>query len=283
MRHRSVANWQRLANRQPVGHEPGGGTVPAIDASRSGHRLALGHVRVRTEQGHRVRVRGIVEHRLDRTAGLDDLTGVHHGDVVADVGDDAEVVADDDHREPGVADQSTQQAEDLGLHGDVERGGRLVGDQQLRLPGQRQRDGDPLGHAAGELVRVGLQHPRRRRRCRPAAAAPRRSGAPRRGRPCGTGGAAASAGTATENIGSRATIGSWEIIAISRPRMLVELPARPGPARSRALPAGSSRRTPTTPSGSRPISERAVIVLPQPDSPTRPSTRPGPQRGTRRR
>ena len=35
---------------------------------------------------------------------------------------------------------AAQQAEDLGLHGDVEGGGRLVGDQQLRLAGQRERD-----------------------------------------------------------------------------------------------------------------------------------------------
>ena len=50
-----------------------------------------------------------------------------------------------------------QQAEDLGLHGDVQRGGGLVGDQQPRLAGECQGDGHALGHAAGDLVRVGLQ------------------------------------------------------------------------------------------------------------------------------
>ena len=47
--------------------------------------------------------------------------------------------------------------EDLRLDGDVERGGRLVGDQQRGPVQQRDRDRDPLAHAAGELVRIGVQ------------------------------------------------------------------------------------------------------------------------------
>ena len=39
------------------------------------------------------------------------------------------------------------------LRGDVERGGRLVGDQQIRLQDQRHRDHDPLTLSAGQLVR----------------------------------------------------------------------------------------------------------------------------------
>ena len=42
------------------------------------------------------------------------------------------------------------------LRGDVEAGGRLVGDQQLRIAGQRQRDDDALAHAAGQLERIGV-------------------------------------------------------------------------------------------------------------------------------
>ena len=163
-----------VANRQPVGHEPGGGHGAGDRGQPHRHRLAVGHVRVRPEQRHRVRVRGVVQDG-GGGAGLDDLAGVHDRDVVADVGDHAEVVADDDHRQAGVADERPQQAEDLGLHGDVEGGGRLVGDQQLRLTGQRQGDADALRHAAGELVRVATSAPARRRRCRPAAAARRRS------------------------------------------------------------------------------------------------------------
>ena len=40
------------------------------------------------------------------------------------------------------------------LHRDVERADRLVGDDQLRIDGQRARDADPLPLPAGELVRV---------------------------------------------------------------------------------------------------------------------------------
>ncbi len=54
---------------------------------------------------------------------------------------------------PPVA-QLAQQGQDLRLHGDVQGGGRLVGDQQRRIAGQRQRDRDALGHAAGQLGRV---------------------------------------------------------------------------------------------------------------------------------
>ena len=60
---------------------------------------------------------------------------------------------------PVLGDQLLEQLEDLRLDGHVERGGRLVGDQQPRLAGQRHRDQRPLPHAAGELVRVLLQPP----------------------------------------------------------------------------------------------------------------------------
>ena len=45
----------------------------------------------------------------------------------------------------------------LGLDGDVEGGGRLVGDQDVGAVGQRHRDHHPLALAAGELVRVGAE------------------------------------------------------------------------------------------------------------------------------
>ena len=50
--------------------------------------------------------------------------------------------------------QFNNQLQDLRLRGDVERGGRLVGDQQRRLERERHRDHDALALAAGELVRV---------------------------------------------------------------------------------------------------------------------------------
>ena len=50
--------------------------------------------------------------------------------------------------------QPLQQRQDLRLDGDVEGGGRLVGDQQLRPADECHRDHDPLPHAARKLVRV---------------------------------------------------------------------------------------------------------------------------------
>ena len=48
---------------------------------------------------------------------------------------------------------------DLGLRGDVEGGGRLVGDQQLGLGDKRAGDHHALEHAAGELIGIRAQAP----------------------------------------------------------------------------------------------------------------------------
>ena len=44
------------------------------------------------------------------------------------------------------------------LHDDVERGGRLVGDDEVGPADGGERDGDALAHAARELVRIGVEH-----------------------------------------------------------------------------------------------------------------------------
>ena len=90
-------------------------------------------------------------------AGLDEHAGVHDVDALAHAGDDAEVVRDHDQRRVALGDEALQQLEDLRLDRHVERGRRLVGDQQLRLAGERHRDHRPLAHPARELVRVVLQ------------------------------------------------------------------------------------------------------------------------------
>ena len=54
-----------------------------------------------------------------------------------------------------------QQREDLRLHGDVERGGRLVGDEQVGLVGERHGDHHALALAAGQLVRIAAEPPLR--------------------------------------------------------------------------------------------------------------------------
>ena len=69
-----------------------------------------------------------VAHRAD----LDDAAGIHHGDAVGGLGDHAHVVGDQHHRRAVLAAQPLQQRDDLRLDRDVERRGRLVGDDQLR-------------------------------------------------------------------------------------------------------------------------------------------------------
>ena len=67
--------------------------------------------------------------------------------------DDAEVVGDEDVGQSELVLQLVEQVDDLRLDRDVERGDRLVEQDQLRIDGQRPRDADPLALAAGELVR----------------------------------------------------------------------------------------------------------------------------------
>jgi len=87
---------------------------------------------------------------------LHDAPGVHHGDPVAELGDDSEIVRDEHERQVRLALDLFQETEVLRLDRDVERGRRLVGDQEARLA--RDGDGarDALADAAAHLVRVGM-------------------------------------------------------------------------------------------------------------------------------
>ena len=50
-----------------------------------------------------------------------------------------------------------EQVDDLRLDRDVERRDGLVGDDELRVDGQRPRDADALALAPGELVRIAVR------------------------------------------------------------------------------------------------------------------------------
>ena len=78
-----------------------------------------------------VGMRGGAEDARDRRL-LDDPAGVHHEHAVAHLRDDAEVVRDEEHGHAQLARQPADQRQHLGLDGHVERGGRLVRDQQAR-------------------------------------------------------------------------------------------------------------------------------------------------------
>ena len=85
---------------------------------------------------------------------LDLPSRVHHEHAVGDVGDDAEVVRDEDDRGAEPLADVAHQVEDARLDRHVERRRRLVRDEHLRVAGQRHRDHHALPHAAGELVRI---------------------------------------------------------------------------------------------------------------------------------
>lgn len=74
--------------------------------------------------------------------------------MVADLGDDTEVMGDHDDGGAGLLLQFAEQVEDLRLDGDVEGGGRFVGDEEFGLADEGHGDHRALAHAAGELVRV---------------------------------------------------------------------------------------------------------------------------------
>ena len=65
---------------------------------------------------------------------------MHHDHLFAKLGDDTEVMGDEQDRRAGMALQVPDQPQDLLLHGDIERRGRLVRNDQLRLA--RKGDGD---------------------------------------------------------------------------------------------------------------------------------------------
>ena len=99
---------------------------------------------------------GLAEDALD-LALLDDLAVLHHADPVGDLAHDAEVVGDEQKRHAEPLLQILQQRDDLRLHGDVERGGRLVGDQEIGLVGERHGDHHALALAAGKLMRITVE------------------------------------------------------------------------------------------------------------------------------
>ena len=84
------------------------------------------------------------------------LPGVHDQRPVAGLGDDRQVVGDEDQRQPELAAEALEQLEDLGLDHDVERGRRLVADDDGRVAGEGHRDHRALAHAARQLVRIGV-------------------------------------------------------------------------------------------------------------------------------
>ena len=204
---------------------------------------------------------------------LDDPPGVHHRDPVDDLSHDSEVVRDQHDRHAQFLLQVAQQQQDLRLDGDVERGRGLVGDQDLRAAGERDGNHDPLAHSAGQLVRILVES-----LLRIADADPFKQLQRTRAR--------LGAAQAVMHAQGLADLFTDPEHRIERGHRLLEdhgdlLAADPVHRRahwrgSRSLPS-SRIRPPAMRPGGFGISlstDRAVRLLPQPDSPTTPSTSP---------
>jgi hypothetical protein len=78
----------------------------------------------------------------------------HDGDAVRDLGDDGEIVGDEEHGEAEALAEIGEEVEDLRLDGDVEGGGGLVGNEQAGAIDDGHGDEDALALSAGELMGV---------------------------------------------------------------------------------------------------------------------------------
>ena len=144
------AAFSARAGSTPVGH---------LEAVRPADAAPRG--RVADLREGRCQLPGVgvlrVHHHLVRRTLLDDPPVLHDDDPVAHRGEDGQVVADHHQGQGPVADQSREHVEDLRLDDDVEGRRGLVGDDDVRVAGERHGDHDPLLLAAGQLVRVGLR------------------------------------------------------------------------------------------------------------------------------
>ena len=87
-------------------------------------------------------------------AVLHNVAGVDDRHLVADLGHNAHVVGDQQHGGVVLFAQVGDQVQHLGLDGHIQRGGGLVGQQQVGVAGQRNGNDHTLLHAAGKLMRI---------------------------------------------------------------------------------------------------------------------------------
>ena len=133
--------------------------APGIWTSRVASLASVGN---RAHQALGVGVQWIL-HDIAHWADFGDAAGIHHRDAVGGLRDYAHIVGHEHHGRAVIASEPFDQGNDLGLHRNVERRGRLVGDDQFRFGADRQRNDDTLTHAAREFVRIGIDAFVRRR------------------------------------------------------------------------------------------------------------------------
>ena len=98
-------------------------------------------------------MRGIAKKFISR-ADLDQGSRVHDCNPVSNFRNYRQVVRNEKHGESELIAQAGQQIENLCLNGNVERGGRFIGDQQLRAVDDGHGNHHALPHSARKLVRI---------------------------------------------------------------------------------------------------------------------------------
>lgn len=126
-------------------------------AAPYGRQRSIRHARMGNcrQQGAGIRVRRGPEDFLHRCS-FHDPAGVHHGDPVCCFRHDPEVMGHQDHAHIVFFPHFVDQVQDLSLDRYVQSGGGFVGDQQRRFPRQSHGDHDPLLHAAGKFMGIGI-------------------------------------------------------------------------------------------------------------------------------
>ena len=93
---------------------------------------------------------------LEDVALLDDASAFDHGDIVGDRADHRHFVRDEQDRQAKLRVDAGEKVEDRARRFRIERRSRLVGEQHLRVRGERAGDADALLLAAGEFGRVAI-------------------------------------------------------------------------------------------------------------------------------
>ena len=96
-----------------------------------------------------------IQYRVD-IALLHYFPGVHDANLIRQTGNHGKVMGNPDQRGAGAFAELLGLVDDLRLDGHVERGRRLICDEQVRLACETDGDHYPLRHPAGHLVRVRL-------------------------------------------------------------------------------------------------------------------------------
>ena len=85
---------------------------------------------------------------------LDEFPFEHNQNTIRKIGDDAEVVGDEEDGHAELIAEIAKEIENLGLDGDIESGGGFVGNEQFGLTGKGHGDHDALLHSSAELVGI---------------------------------------------------------------------------------------------------------------------------------